>query len=1399
MSQASSVNPEALSRDQRLDRVCGPFEAACKAAQQGGPWPRIEDFLDAAAEPERAALVQELILLDLHYRRRAGQSPEAGVYQARFPDLDPGWLTAALEGPGEAPPLPLTQIAVPAFSDGADGPPQALPSAVPERLGEFHILREVGRGGMGVVYEAIQESLNRHVALKVLPFSSLLGPTQLERFRREARAAAGLHHTNIVPVFGVGEDSGVHFFAMQYIEGQSLDRVLREVQRLRKIPDAPAASHALASQVAEALLGGRFSPAKAERVAAGGPGLAAVISPAQAGCGAQPVVEVSDGNNRSETGYFRAVARVGVQVADALEYAHRQGVLHRDIKPANLLLDTAGTVWITDFGLAKLEGNEALTSPGDLVGTLRYMAPERFEGRSEPRSDVYSLGLTLYEMLTLRPAFPDLDPVALIEHVRREAPPALRRINPRIPRDLETIVLKAMAREPGDRYATAGALAEDLRHFLADRPIRARRSSTLEHCWRWCRRNRAVAALAAGLLLALVILAIGSTVAYVLVGFQRDRAQVAELEKTHKLWESYVEQAHARRLTRQAGQRFDSLEILRNAIDLGRSLELTPEQILRMRNEAIACLALKDLRFERQLEPKFEDNHYVAFDGRLEYYAVSDLEGTISIRSTSQDSEIAQLPKPAVAPARVTMKLTGDGQYLVIAYALPRQPAEVFRWELQDGKPTAKLRLEQAGAAFAIAPDDRQVAAERMDGSIGIYDLSSGQLQNRVAQARNLELIVFHPDGRKLGFCAKGSRGLVVLDLETGKSSSYDHAAVVNSAAWRPDGRLLAVACNDQRIHVWDTATGRPQAALEGHINNGIDVAFSHGGELLASRGWDGTTRLWDAVTGREILRARGSFVAWRADGEQLVLYRDDHVELWEMAGFRECRTLHHGLAGNRKDRPNGAGPACIDFGLQGRLLASASLDGVRLWDISAPATEIAHLPVGFAQTAYFQPGDANLLTYSETGLCLWPIQPRPNAAENCFALGPPQIVYPLSGIRRPRASWAGDGRSLIAADFGRSRALLLHLDKPGKPVEFKPHPSIDNVTLSPDGRWAVTRGHHSDRLIVWDSRTGKPVWQRSLTWPNVAFSRDGSLLATCSREKGVHLWDVPSWQPRLFVPTKEPGSFDMAFDPQGTFLAVGEQFLGIRLIAPATGRDFATLEAPDDPQSAGIAFSPDGAQLATGTGNHTIHLWDLRLIRQEVAELGLDWDLPPYPPAEDHRRPVRLEVRLDAGLFYTRAQQWAGSRDYARAIADLRACLEMEPGRADACNLLAWYLVAGTPALRNPAEALPFAQKAVAARPDDGNCKNTLALIYYRLGRYQEAVDILTRNLQEHRGYWTPCDGFVLAMSYQRLGQTDKARACYFQAVLDTAAANLTRSNVELLNAFREEAAALLALPGKP
>jgi len=349
--------------------------------------------------------------------------------------------------------------------------------ARPERLGDFRIVREVGRGGMGVVYEAEQESLGRHVALKVLPTHAVPDPRHRQRFKREARAAARLHHTNIVPVYGVGEQDGLHYYVMQFIRGLGLNDVLAELKQLRKWPragtvDPSGENDPSAAAVARSLLTGQFGADRPERadsapVAAAASTLTDVHLPGQ-----------TEGSTLSGAGrqYWNSVARIGLQVADALAFAASQGVLHRDIKPSNLLLDTRGTVWVTDFGLAKAETDaENVTHTGDVVGTVRYMAPERFEGRADVRSDLYALGLTLYELLTFRPAFAEVDRNKLMAQVMHDQPPSPRKFDQNVPRDLDTIVLKAIARDPEHRYQTPADLADDLQRFLDDRPIKARR------------------------------------------------------------------------------------------------------------------------------------------------------------------------------------------------------------------------------------------------------------------------------------------------------------------------------------------------------------------------------------------------------------------------------------------------------------------------------------------------------------------------------------------------------------------------------------------------------------------------------------------------------------------------------------------------------------------------------------------------------------------------------------------------------------------------------------------------------------------------------------------------------------------------------------------------------------
>lgn len=403
-----------------------------------------------------------------------------------------------------------------------------------DRLGDYRLIREIGRGGMGVVYLATQESLDRKVALKVLFRQSLGDENRRDRFEREARAAGLLHHTNIVPVFGFGEHEGIPFYAMQYIDGVSLRKFLDETRRL-----------------------------------------------------------VAKGEKTLGNEHWRFTARLGAQTAEALHHAHLHGILHRDIKPSNLLLDRSGSIWVADFGLAKLEDQRDLTDTGDIVGTVRYLAPECLERGGDARSDVYSLGLTLYECLLLESAFGAASPRALLRMAAEGKIPRLRRLNKRIPRDLEIIVLKATARDPRDRYATAEELASDLHRWLDDRPVRARRAGPIERLSRWCGHNRALAGSSAAAILSLALAAVVGWRGYVIAAaaLERESIKRAEAEANLQLclrsFEDIFQQATSMNEMPEPIRRFSDIRIRR----VGRRiLSLGP-------------LSKEDERFRRQRRP----------------------------------------------------------------------------------------------------------------------------------------------------------------------------------------------------------------------------------------------------------------------------------------------------------------------------------------------------------------------------------------------------------------------------------------------------------------------------------------------------------------------------------------------------------------------------------------------------------------------------------------------------------------------------------------------------------------------------------------------------------------------------------------------------------------------------
>jgi serine/threonine protein kinase len=395
-------------------------------------------------------------------------------------------------------------------------------------LGDFRLLREIGRGGMGVVYEAEQVSLRRRVALKVLPFAAALDPRQIQRFKNEVLAAAQLRHENIVPVYAVGEERGVHYYAMQFVAGWSLAALIAELRLLASKTHGDMETRRQGDQDQLTL-----SPCHP-----------VTLSPCLCDTAAVLSTERSSGNRR----YYDWVASVGRQAALALEYAHVVGIVHRDVKPANLLLDLEGHLWVTDFGLAQVAGEAGLTATGELLGTLRYASPEQVlarRGMVGQRSDVYSLGATLYELLTLRPIFEGGDRHELLRQVADEEPRPPRSLYPSVPRELETIVLKALSKEPSERYATSQELADDLKRFLENQSVLARRPTLAERLWKVARRHPSL--VAASMMMLLLVTA-GSLLSAVLIRGEQARTVIEQrkAEEAYQRERQRFEEAEAR-------------------------------------------------------------------------------------------------------------------------------------------------------------------------------------------------------------------------------------------------------------------------------------------------------------------------------------------------------------------------------------------------------------------------------------------------------------------------------------------------------------------------------------------------------------------------------------------------------------------------------------------------------------------------------------------------------------------------------------------------------------------------------------------------------------------------------------------------------------------------------------
>jgi serine/threonine protein kinase/WD40 repeat protein len=1144
-------------------------------------------------------------------RLERGERPDPGEFAGRYPE-HASVIRQVLSC------LNLVRLSTPTANGPgpADGELQGV-------LGDYRLIREIGRGGMGVVYEAEQVSLRRRVALKVLPFASALDSRHLQRFHNEAHAAAQLHHTNIVPVYAVGCERGVHFYAMQFIDGRSLADFIREMQgNLRPQHVAtPGDSDSPASLPKE----GGSAPETADRAGTG-----------------------STERSARGTAYFQTVSRLGVQAAEALEHAHRFGVIHRDIKPANLLVDQNGNLWVADFGLAQIQGDARLTMTGDLLGTLRYMSPEQALGQREQadhRGDVYSLGVTLYELLTLQPAFGGNDRKQLLRQIAFEEPKPPRKINRSVPAELETIVLKAMAKNATERYATAQELADDLRRFLEDRPITARRPTLFQRTRKWVRRHSAVVTTATVSL----VVALAVTASILTVSNLEVRSALGDRTK------ALDERTTALRKEMEASTaKEEALRKLRAEEQRTRQALMKSAHLLRDRAQAAGeagdvAQALLLLARAMQIAPADE----------------ADVQQSLALYYSAW--------RPYVHPLRaylhhgeavVGVAVSPDGS----RWATCSSQGQTLLWD-----PATCERIGPAGpprqlipASFLFSPDSRFLITASA-GGFQVHDAKTGAKLHDVGNlGRFIHTVSISPDGNRILLKLMPQKdqpqGYQVWSTETGKQVEAGVLpAFINTPFFDLDGRVCGIGFFQGKPVVWDatkanakvTSTayslyhpnaqvfaiggvvwtlwhaenmGFRQGARSPVVGEMRDWCFTNDGRYLlglssvrlsilpvhdrvpsgAIRFSDpDTTRVFPAAGGNRFLLVgpagvvvgdaeRGSlhdesirclwfyrmstsfstmpFTALTADGAWLLAESGPTVRVRDASRY-----------GPKRESLQVATATTPLFSPDGRwLLVAETGRGIRFIDRKTcrPTDRVIPLPAEVAAMALRPNSDELLVWTTDEQFTRWNLRTLGQVG------GPIPLNYPeIKFLNRESrgVAFSPDGREFLA--FGSQWIWIFDVASGERTTAVQGKGTIDWAALSPDGRW-IAYSDVERTISFWDRHARKSSDVTLAAGGLVArldFTADGNRLMCLLKDGSVQTWDVAG--KHRIAETRAVGAGTaigaVARDPSGRLMCAGRD--SIMVIDAKTGNQIGPPIKVAG-RIHGASIDPEGRTLAVRT-----------------------------------------------------------------------------------------------------------------------------------------------------------------------------------------------------------------------